>query len=97
MTFAREKLEALADAGLVQCAACELWDEQHRMRLNADGTQYLCREPALFQMACADEQEPCKACERRTPRKDLDADGRCGCQLVETAQRFDVVLAAVLS
>lgn len=79
--FAHERIEALEESGLVCCAACGIYDEPHRMRFNADASDWLCREAFLGQTACADEQLPCNACGVPAARRDLDENGECGCKV----------------
>jgi hypothetical protein len=83
-TFAMQKTEALLENGLVGCGSCGLCDEPHRMRFNADGSQWLCREAAVQQTPCAEEKVSCVGCGVPTARKDLDIDGLCGCVAVRS-------------
>jgi hypothetical protein len=72
------RIDAMIEAGLVECDACHSLDEPHRMAFNMDGSAWLCNTAAAGLTTCADSEIECAACLQPTARRDLGADG-CGC------------------
>jgi hypothetical protein len=88
-------IEAQADAGLAICDACGFVEDQSRMLFNADGSASLCATAAKKLTPCCDEEVECASCLHATPRKELDAEGTCGCLAVprEWIDRIQIIAA----